>query len=446
MAEATALPDGALPNGVAELVPAYLGRQRWFAGKPPSAVTIRASTELSSEPRLLWAVATADGADYQLLIGERPVGELAEFLTGQESAVLGTAGSRYYYDATVDPELSLRLLGVVTGRDEQPQVVRPVGAEQSNTSLIFDDRVIVKIYRRLIAGPNPDVEVTEALASTGFTHVPEPVGVWKLDPWQLAFAEQFLSGGAEGWALALTSLRDLYNSGFTDPGEAGGDFAAEVSRLGRMTAELHLALAATFGASHPPTEGPASFVALVESVEARLRSLGPDLVARSEGLLERLRAVRDPGMVVRVHSDYHLGQVMRTDSGWYVLDFEGEPARPREERLRPTSVFKDVAGMLRSLHYAARVALTEWTEEAAKLEPQARAWEQHNRDAFLRGYQSVHAVHELLPPLPEQDAVLTAYELDKALYEAAYEQAYRPDWKAIPLEAVTRLVSHGVRQ
>jgi maltokinase len=434
------------PGGVEELVPAYLGRQRWFAGSPPESVTISNWRELSTDPRLLWAVVSADGADYQLLIGERPAGELADFLNGQERAVLGATGSQYYYDATVDPELSLRLLSQVTGRDEQPEVVRPVAAEQSNTSLIFDDRVIVKFYRRLAAGPNPDVEVTEALAEGGFTHVPTPLGVWKADQWDLAFAQQFLAGGAEGWALALTSLRDLYNSGLTDPAEAGGDFAAEVSRLGRMTAELHLALAATFGASHPPAAGPASFAVLVESLEARLRPLGPEVLARSSRLLERLRAVRDPGMVLRVHSDYHLGQVLRTDSGWYVLDFEGEPARPREERLLPTSAFKDVASMLRSLHYAAHVALNEWAiEEAVKLEPQAQAWEQRNRAAFLHGYQSVRAIHDLLPPLQDQEAVLAAWELDKALYEVAYEQAYRPDWQAIPLEAVARLVDEAGR-
>ncbi len=447
-----------LPDGVVELLPAYLSRQRWYAASDhaePKKVTVGPVQELWTGPdgahRLLWAVVDADGADYQLLIGERPGGEPAEFLNGQDRAMVGAAGSRYYYDATVDAELSLRLLSLVTGADAHPEHVRPVATEQSHTSLIFDDRVIVKIYRRLSAGPNPDVAVTEALAEAGFAHVATPLGTWRFGQWELAFAQEFLTGAAEGWALALTSLRDLYNSGLADPGEAGGDFAAEVARLGRMTAELHLALAEVFGAGPPPADGPASFAALIESLEQRLRSLGdalgPGIVGQADGLFSRFRAVRDPGVVLRPHGDYHLGQVLRTDRGWYVLDFEGEPARPASERLRPTSPLKDVAGMLRSLQYAARFALTEWSvEEAGRLEPQARAWEQHNRAAFRRGYLSLRAIHALLPPADDREAVLAAWELDKALYEAAYEQAYRPEWAPIPLGAVARLVASAGRE
>jgi maltokinase len=139
-----------------------------------------------------------------------------------------------------------------------------------------------------------------------------------------------------------------------------------------------------------------------------------------------------------VHGDYHLGQVLRTDAGWYVLDFEGEPARPLEERRRPTSALKDVAGMLRSFHYASAVARTE--RDAEELDELAAAWEERNREAFLRGYLRAAGPGGVLPPDPDcVGAVMAAFELEKAVYELGYERAYRPDWEAIPLAALRRL-------
>ncbi len=161
-------------------------------------------------------------------------------------------------------------------------------------------------------------------------------------------------------------------------------------------------------------------------------------------MLERLRAITDPGPAIRVHGDYHLGQVMRTDLGWYVLDFEGEPARPLEERTLGASVFKDVAGMLRSFHYASRHALLEraaadWADMVAS----ARAWEDHNRRAFLDGYRGHPEVGQLMPDPSVAAEVLSAYELNKCLYELDYELAHRPDWVSIPLDALERLVEGG---
>ena len=138
-----------------------------------------------------------------------------------------------------------------------------------------------------------------------------------------------------------------------------------------------------------------------------------------------------------MHGDYHLGQVMRTDEGWYVLDFEGEPARPIEERRRPTSALKDVAGMLRSLHYASMVAMFERDEEHTD---EAAAWEQRNREAFLTGYLPKARAAGVVPDDQASTAVvLAAFETEKALYELGYEQAHRPDWARIPLAALRRL-------
>ncbi|HLY84080.1 MAG TPA: hypothetical protein VKQ71_13915, partial [Acidimicrobiales bacterium] len=141
-----------LPEGLGALVPAYLGRQRWYAGSSePDSAQVRMidadtlAARADGAPRLLWALAEAEGARYQLLVGERREGDPAEFLHGHEAAVLGSLGSAYYYDATLDPELAHALLAVVTGGDEPSALVRPVSAEQSNTSLVFDDRIILKV-------------------------------------------------------------------------------------------------------------------------------------------------------------------------------------------------------------------------------------------------------------------------------------------------------------
>ncbi|HLH47591.1 MAG TPA: phosphotransferase [Acidimicrobiales bacterium] len=430
------------------MLPGYLPRQRWYSGSDDlgdDGARVVQTKELAStgdgSRHLHQVLVEAGGGRYQLLVGERPAGEPAEFLHGHEGAVLGALEHSYLYDATLDPELARALLPVVTGGSETASRVRPVSAEQSNTSLVYDDRVILKVFRRLHEGRNPDVEVTTALAGAGFAHVARPVGEWREDDTDLAFAQQFLAGGTEGWALALTSLRDFYDSGLADPAEAGGDFALEAGRLGRVTAELHVALAAAFGVQDDWADG---WSALVDDVGRRLAAFGAEGGAgapggsSAEGALERLRSVADLGPAIRVHGDYHLGQVMRTDGGWYVLDFEGEPARPLEERVRSASPLKDVAGMLRSLDYAARFALIE-RGDAADDDPRAPAWVACNREAFLTGYRAA-AEERLLPGGEAFDLVLAGYELDKALYELDYEKAYRPSWRPIPAAAITRIV------
>ncbi|MDQ6839315.1 MAG: phosphotransferase [Actinomycetota bacterium] len=449
MTEPTSLPDD-----VQALLGAYLGRQRWYAGStdPPADAVHTVNTRVlwSSEDHghTLWsAIVEAEGARYQVLIGERPGGESADFLSGREEALLGAVGSCYFYDATVDPEMSLHLLEVVTDGAESAERVRPVSVEQSNTSLVYDDRVIVKIFRRLAEGPNPDVVVTTALAGAGFGHVAAPVASWRVDNVDLAFAQQFLVGGSEGWALALTSLRDFYNGDTDVPGDAGGDFAGEASRLGAMTARMHLAMAGAFGVE-PDLLIDGGYAALIDDVSRRLDAvvpaLGNDLAGPARSLIARLRAVAAPGPALRVHGDYHLGQVMRTDTGWYVLDFEGEPARPVTERITPASPAKDVAGMLRSFHYASRFATRERSGfEQQALGVRARAWEDHNREAFVGGYRSIEGIDALLPGNGVD--LLAAYELDKALYELDYERAYRPDWVDIPNDAVVRILGEGDR-
>jgi len=479
------------PTTLAPSLAEFLPRQRWFGAKDRTIELVRiCATEVLAGgpggpgdtpggptwPALLRvhaevSLAGADDAHYQVFLGLRPTGVDCDFLSGHEAAVLGefdtAQGQALVYDAFLDSELSLALLRVVAP-DHPAERVRPLGAEQSNTSLVYDDAMILKVFRRLTEGHNPEVEVIETLARVGFSSVPEPLASWRKDDMDLAFLQRFLAGATDGWNIALTSLRELfaeYTIGAspppgdalgagtatpfeaTDPAEARGDFAAEAERIGEVTAELHQAMARGFGTYKVTGDDFAKM--MEEQVE---QVLGPAAGSSADGpladgarrIINRLREISDPGPAIRVHGDYHLAQVLRTDAGWYVLDFEGEPARPLEERTRPSSPLKDVAGMLRSLGYAPAVALSYQEDDLSNL---GRAWEARNRECFLAGYlRKAMEGEAILPTDPAvRSAVLAAFELDKALYEVAYERANRPDWVHIPLGAVQRLTSEAAR-
>ncbi len=435
----------------------YLPRQRWYSGsEAPSSLAIVEQAVLEERfPAMVDVLVDADGARYQALVGLRSAGERPEFLRGRDDTVVGeldgARGRVLAYDATLDAELGLLFLDIVTGGKESADRVRPIGGEQSNTSLVYDDRVILKLFRRLHPGRNLDVEVTEALADVGFTHVAPPLATFTRtvggDEYDLAVVQPFLMGGVDGWALALTSLRDLFGVGDTqpvpiitddmpppvvDPAEAGGDFAAEARRLGTITAEMHVAMVDAFG--EEPGNGP-EWAEHIESQLVDVPHAGFDH-DQAMRVVDTLRRIADVGPATRTHGDYHLGQVLRTDSGWYVLDFEGEPDRPPMERRRPFSPLRDVAGMLRSLHYASEVALFERDEGFESL---SEAWEERNRKSFLDGYVRTASRGGLLPDPAATEAVLAAFELEKAVYELKYERAHRPDWVKIPIEALNRL-------
>ncbi len=443
----------------------HMPRQRWYAGveEPSSVEVVHAEVLRDDWPLLVRLLVDADGHCYQVLLGLRHHWDQLDFLRGHDDATVGPVEvdgeGAIAYDAVFDPDLALHLFWRVTGGDESAERVRPIGVEQSNSSLVYDERLILKLFRRLLPGPNPEVEVTSGLSRVGFPWVAEALatestvteGGVEGSPaeegvgYDLALLQPFLAGGVDGWALALTSLRDLFGVHDTqsmpvivagappppaDPAEAGGDFSAEAHRLGETTAALHIALAEAFGRE----EGNAA--AWADDIERQARRALEDVIS-ALAIVDDLRRA-EPGPAIRTHGDYHLGQVMRTDAGWYVLDFEGEPDRPLEERQRPTSPLRDVAGMLRSLHYASAVALAE--RDGPEFEQPAAAWEARNRQAFLDGYLPAATKGGILPAdQASVDAVLAAFELEKAVYELAYERAHRPDWVHIPQAAISRL-------
>ena len=364
-----------------------------------------------------------------------------------QAIVRGDDGSRYQavlgvdhddvFDATGDADLALALFRLVLP-DADVSKSRPLGAEQSNTSLVFDERYVFKLFRRLQDGPNPDTEVTRALAATGFPHVIAPIAEWREDGTDYAVVTELLVDATDGWHAALTSLRDLYDRRCA-PEEAAGDFGFEAERLGRATAELHVSLAEDFGTERADAER------WVADMEAQLRRIGLPGID-PERVRAAYRAVLDvdPGPAFRIHGDYHLGQTLRTDTGWYIIDFEGEPARPLEERRGASSPLRDVAGMVRSLQYAAEVALREFAgDDAEALRDLAAAWERHNTERFLAGYEGYGDADRVLPPPEARSVVRRAFELDKAVYEVGYEAGHRPDWIGIPLAAVKRALEAG---
>jgi maltokinase len=438
-----------------EALIAWLPRQRWFAGKgtPVTGLAIVADTALvDGDPglrHLILAVSQDGRTDqYQMFAGVRA--HLPEWLNHVR---IGPAGQGMTaYDGLHDPELTQRLLTAIAA-DESIGPLRftrtpgshvPTGldslvltAEQSNTSVLFGEEAILKVFRRPSPGPNPDLEVPTALARLGSPHVAEPLG-WVAStmtgmPTVLAMLSAYLRAAVDGWSLAATSVRDLYASGCARAAEAGGDFAGEARRLGEATAEVHHDLATAFGVDELPAAALRDLSAqMLGRLEGAVRAV-PEL-GRHEGKLRAAFAevarLDGPVEVQRIHGDYHLGQAMRTHAGWVLLDFEGEPAAPLEERRARCPALRDVAGMMRSLDYAARFQLAGH-EDAGQVAAAARDWVRRNQAAFCAGYAGAGG------PDPAKHAILVrALTLDKAVYEVLYEARNRPSWVPIPLGSI----------
>jgi maltokinase len=443
---------------------AWLPAQRWFAGKgrEVAGLEVEQASELTPAlthlvVRVRYEAGPDDRYQVPVTIYAEPDSTLEHWRIGEISRAgdigAGEAPGRFVYDALHDhvgTEAFLDLLrssgsvGEVRATSLRPLDTlagMPVGVEQSNTSVIYGDAYILKVFRRVSPGLNPDLELTRALAEADSPHVAAPLG-WlegRLDdePTTLAVLQEFLRSGTEGWRLALASVRDLYAEADLHADEVGGDFAGESERLGAATAEVHDTLARVLPTRRAePEELAAEAGRMNERLEGALSAV-PQLQPYATGLraaFARLEHHGGPLRLQRIHGDYHLGQVLRVDSGWVLLDFEGEPARPLAQRIAPASPLRDVAGMLRSYDYAARYLLLD-RYDAAGLAYRAEEWAERNRTAFCDGYAAASGSDPR-----DDDVVLRAFELDKAVYEVMYEARHRPNWLAIPLAAIDRLV------
>jgi maltokinase len=442
--------------------------QRWFGSKAREVTSLGVldMVPLRLEPRLLASVMVearfAPGTHevYQVPVAFRPVEE------GWSESVIAETGGLTIYDALADPEEGQALLELMRAnarlesahavsdfhwvqgtRDPGPSaVVRPMGAEQSNSSLVFDEALALKLYRRVEAGVNPELELLRFLTDRGFESVPALAGWYeytgRLMEATLGVMQEFLPGARDGWELALEEL-----------GSEPEAFLERVRALGEVTGRLHTALGSdasnpAFAPEEPSSESLALLTATIdEEIERIFLGLPDDepvepIAGRGEDVREQLRLlthVGSAGKVIRTHGDYHLGQTIMAHRGWVVLDFEGEPARALTERRRKRSPLRDVAGMMRSFAYAA--SASEILRGAVPPED----WEERAREEFLDAYLDA-ADPSLLPASRHGvEQLLSVFELEKAVYELRYELNNRPDWVRIPVAGILRLLEVPAR-
>lgn len=451
-------------TAVLGLLTDFVPRQRWFAAKnlDRGPFTILSRTPMPDQvhdgplEQLLFSVQTPVGEQrYQMWIGWAP--GLPDSVGPQ--AHIGDVAGLTGYDALQDPHVAGVLLSAIVAgadvgelsfRSEPGADIDPtlpglvIGAEQSNTSIVYGHRAILKMFRRLEPGPNPDAEIHRALSAAGSAHVAAPLGEitgpLAGQTTTLGLLTEFFANSAEGWAMATASVRDLLSEGDLTADEVGGDFAAEADRLGQAVAEVHADLAAAFGSEvADPGEAQRIIGQMIASAEAAI-ALVPELAEHRDAILATFRAAADhpDGLTrQRIHGDLHLGQVLRTLQGWSIIDFEGEPSKPLAYRRAAHSPLRDVAGMLRSFDYAARGQTVGGDPDdpvQAQHRYRAAEWAARNRTAFADGYARAAGQDPRTA-----GSLLTAFELDKAIYEVLYEHGHRPHWVPIPMQAVVAL-------
>ncbi|HEX2140845.1 MAG TPA: hypothetical protein VHK28_01045 [Candidatus Limnocylindria bacterium] len=443
-------PEPALAARAAALDADWLSRRRWFRSKrrPLGGVEVVDAASLDGPGSWLLVLRARfrDGGEERYLVpAVEDGGRLREpedgdgaWLAIARRAAAGPPeaagqGSTFPFESTPahgelldaggDPATTLASLGE-----------RRFTGEQSNTSVRLGDVLVLKIYRLLEPGTNPELEVNAFLTRLGFRYAPALGGVVSYhpangEPAAAAMLQALVPSRGDGWDWVLRSL--------ASPPDGPLRAMAGASQVGGVTAELHAALAA-----RPEEEGFPARPATGEERQAWRRGAEERLAAalgaldggdaeRLERLAPRIRerfaAIEDAegARLSRIHGDYHLGQLLRTDEGFMVVDFEGEPARPLAERRHPASPLRDVAGMLRSLDYAAQMG-----ERQADRSFDAEGWLSEARGAFLTAYGFMG---------PAEEALLAAFELEKACYEVAYEANNRPAWTWLPLAAVEQL-------
>jgi maltokinase len=458
MIDITALPEATFQE--------WIVAQRWFGSKSREVAHIEVSecVPLREEvPQLALALVEARFGEgthetYQVPLGLRPVEE------GWDARVIGEVDGWTVYDALADPATGRELLHRMrSGSQETVEEgtlrfrwaasagaelggtvdVRPVGVEQSNSSIVFGEALILKAFRRVEPGVNPELELLRFLSERGFPNIAPLAGWYEFEgrfiDATLGILQEYLTGARDGWELALDEVA-------SDP--AG--LLDRLRSLGEVTGELHTALGSDnatpdFAPDEPSQEALSLLTADVDEQIERIfldlpetEAVAP-IAGRGQDVREKLQTLSHigaGGRVIRTHGDYHLGQTMLSERGWVILDFEGEPARPLPERRLKRSPLRDVAGMLRSFSYVtAGSRLLRGVEVPDE-------WEDRARDAFLEGYFE-RVEPSLLPPgeAPTRQ-LLAVFELEKAVYELRYELNNRPDWVSIPVAGILRLLDH----
>jgi maltose alpha-D-glucosyltransferase/alpha-amylase len=496
----------------------FLRRQRWFGSKsrdmqrarfsdwaivrgggtPAFLATVSAAYSDGWSETYLVPLATVTGEAADRCLKERPQSVLAR-ITGARKGVI--------VDGMLDDDTCSRLLdhvaqgrelatgaGSVRGVPIAGPIELPVerrwtrgSGDQSNSLAFVNDRFVLKAFRRIEPGPNPEFEIMRRLMDRGFTRVPSLAGVLLysrpgLEPGTLGVVQSAVWNQGSGWQFTIDELRRYYDGVAArvrgaEPvrEQAGGDepppfFAAterwyltSAETLGRRTAEMHLALAD----GTDPEFAPEPFAAAARQrahadMEAHARATLELLKARHDALPEAVRkqaervldsqsqlldrldtisAVSEAGLRTRIHGDYHLGQVLRTEEDFVILDFEGEPARTLAERRAKQSPLRDVAGMVRSFSYAAYAGLFAFTltpDDYALLEPWADTWQHWVSRAFVASYRATVGASAIVPASPAFERLLDVFIVEKALYELGYELNNRPDWVRIPLTALLK--------
>lgn len=466
----------------------YLGRTRWFGGKgrPFQVTEARVLADLpesGSAPAVTVFLVTVDYADeeggrerYQVPLAGYP--HIEERIGHAYVGAVDTDGHvRHLYDAVHDHEaMGLWLGGFVAAEEDGAAQMgglrfrrvpgepldpglraSPMTGEQSNSSVRFDDSAIMKVFRKVSTGVNPDIEIHAELTRGGSEHIAPLYGWIEADVdgevLQLAMLQEFLRTATDGFDLAKGSVRTLLADPDPDIAGSGGDFAGEAARLGEALAGVHAMLRERFPAERRGRQETSDLArAMTERLDRALRTV-PELDAYAG----RLRAAYDAvaaldGLdVQRIHGDLHLGQTLRTSHGWRIVDFEGEPGRPFEERALPDSPWRDVAGMLRSFDYAPGVVEMAGSggdaEEQTVRSARAQEWSERARSHFIDAY--VAALGRVADTdaaaddasARERRVLLDAYVADKAVYEVVYEKRNRPAWTSIPLKAVAAIGS-----
>lgn len=433
-------------------LPDFLKNQRWFGGKaaPIKSVEVVDHVTVDSPPACSFSLAIVQvvytlGTPERYLLPVKPAsGDRIEEALDDE-ACLGVI-LQLIREQRELPSTAGHLRGEWLDTEESqvelssPPRARRLAVEQSNTSVVFDDKVILKVIRKLEAGVTPEYEVGRFLAmKTRFRATPTLLGALNLEgpaSATLALVHRFVPDAQDGWRYTLEAFRQAPTP--------DAEFLERIRELGRCVGELHVALASdpsdpAFAPEPLQAEDAQRWsasivgelgVTLVDAVK-----VVPELEERREALIElarKLAQVTPSGQKIRIHGDLHLGQTLRSGGQWLLIDFEGEPARSFAQRREKYSPLRDVAGMLRSFDYADATVRIEGAPEGQRVQP--------SRDAFLAGYLEVTRGAAFLPADEAAfNAALRALELEKVLYEVRYEVANRPDWVRIPVQALLRM-------